>query len=106
MAKDNDGKLDRFVAVQETVSKKKFGSDAAARAVGMLTMAHYDCDTIPFLWKYAKTFALFDHIFESMNTPSTPNNIEVIAGQAGQTQWARDPNSGSPRSNRNPAFRS
>ena len=95
VAKDNDGKLDRFVAVQETVSKKKFGSDAAARAVGMLTMAHYDCDTIPFLWKYAKTFALFDHIFESMNTPSTPNNIEVIAGQAGQTQWARDPNSGS-----------
>jgi phospholipase C len=93
LAKDNGGKLDQFVVAQEAASKRKLSNDAA-RAIGMLTMAHYDCDTIPFLWKYAKTFALFDHIFEGMNTPSTPNNIEVIAGQAGQTQWARDPNSG------------
>jgi phospholipase C len=95
LAKVNGGKLDRFVAEQEAASKRKLGSDAAARAVGMLTMAHYDCDTIPFLWKYAKTFALFDRIFEAMNTPSTPNNIEVIAAQAGQTQWARDPKAAS-----------
>jgi phospholipase C len=91
LAKENGGKLDRFVAAQEAASKKKFGDDAAARAVGLLTMAYYDCDTVPFLWKYAKTFTLFDRIFAAMNTPSTPNNVEVIAGQAGQTQWARNP---------------
>jgi phospholipase C len=54
-------------------------------------MAHYDCDTIPFLWKYAGTFALFDRMFAMTTGPSTPNNIAVIAGQAGQTQAARDP---------------
>jgi phospholipase C len=95
LAKENDGKLDRFVAAQEAASKKKFGNDASARAVGLLTMAYYDCNTIPFLWKYAKTFTLFDHIFAAMNAPSTPNNVEIIAGQAGQTQWARDPKSAS-----------
>ena len=46
-----------------TVSRKLFGNDAAARVLGLETMAHYDCDTIPFLWRYAHAFVLFDHIF-------------------------------------------
>jgi phospholipase C len=53
-------------------------------------MSHYDCDTIPFLWKYARTFTLFDHIFQAILGPSTSNSIAVIAAQAGQTQAARD----------------
>jgi phospholipase C len=89
-SKMNDGAMDRFVATQETVSAKKFGA-AAARDVGLLTMAHYDCDTIPYLWKYAHGFALFDHIFSAYAGPSTPSAVSLIAGQAGQTQWARDP---------------
>ncbi|HTX58713.1 MAG TPA: alkaline phosphatase family protein [Verrucomicrobiae bacterium] len=92
IAKIDGGKMDRFVAEQEAVSAKKFGAGSAgARAVGMLTMAHYDCDTIPYLWKYAHAFALFDHIFQGMTGPSTPAAVEVIAAQAGQTQWARNP---------------
>ncbi len=90
LAKMNGGKMDSFVAVQEAYSSKKFGP-ADARIVGLQTMAHYDCDTIPFLWKYAHAFALFDRIFQAMTGPSTPNNIAVIAAQAGQTQAARDP---------------
>jgi phospholipase C len=88
--KMNGGAMDRFVATQESLSLKKFGS-AGARDVGLTTMAHYDCDTIPFLWKYARTFALYDHIFSAFAGPSTPSAVSLIAGQAGQTQWARDP---------------
>ncbi|HUZ49676.1 MAG TPA: alkaline phosphatase family protein [Candidatus Dormibacteraeota bacterium] len=89
--KFDHGKMDDFVAEQERVSLAK-GYDAAdAQRIGELTMAHYDCDTIPYLWKYAHAFALFDHIFQGMTGPSTPGNIEAIAGQAGQTQWARNP---------------
>jgi phospholipase C len=88
--KMNGGAMDRFVATQETLSAKKFDR-AGARDVGLTTMAHYDCDTIPFLWKYARTFALYDHIFSAFAGPSTPSAISLIAGQAGQTQLARDP---------------
>ena len=91
LAKMNGGKMDAFVSTQEKLSLRKFGDVGDARSVGMLTMAHYDCDTIPFLWKYARTFALFDHVFEAIAGPSTPNNVSVIAAQAGQTQAARDP---------------
>jgi phospholipase C len=88
--KMNGGTMDAFVATQERFSAKRFDA-AGARDVGLLTMAHYDCDTIPFLWKYARSFALFDHIFSAMTGPSTPSAMELIAGQAGETQWARNP---------------
>ena len=90
LAKMDQGRMDAFVSTQETISMRKFHSVAAARAVGLETMAYYDCSTIPFLWKYAHTFALFDHIFQTMTGPSSPNNVAVIAAQAGQTQAARD----------------
>lgn len=89
-SKMNGGAMDHFVATQETLSGKKFDV-AGARDVGLLTMAHYDCDTIPYLWKYAHNFALFDHIFSAFAGPSTPSAVSLIAGQAGQTQWARTP---------------
>ncbi len=89
--KMHGGAMDAFVSTEERSSLKHFAQNAEdARDVGLTTMAHYDCDTIPFLWRYAQTFALFDRIFASMTAPSTPNNIAVIAAQAGQTQGARD----------------
>jgi phospholipase C len=99
--KMNGGKMDGFVAAQERVSQRKFGSEGA-RDVGLLTMAHYDCDTIPFLWKYARSFALYDRIFSAITGPSTPSAIELIAGQAGETQWARDPQSATAASDAGP----
>jgi len=64
-------------------------SDAAAKQFAHLVMSHIDCDTIPFFWNYANRFTLFDNIFATEDTPSTPNAIAMIAGQAGETQWVK-----------------
>ncbi|MBV8066530.1 MAG: phosphoesterase [Candidatus Eremiobacteraeota bacterium] len=88
--KMNGGKMNAFVSTQEQVSRRKLDA-AKSRDVGLLTMAHYDCETIPFLWKYASDFTLFDHIFSGMTGPSTPNAIALIAGQAGDVTNDLDP---------------
>ena len=88
-AKADDGKMDLYVAAEEGSRLREGATLAQAQHVGILTMAHEDCDTIPFLWKYAKSFVLFDHIFQAMYGPSTPGNIDLVAAQTGQTQWAR-----------------
>ena len=54
-----------------------------------LVMSYIDCDTIPFYWNYASRFTLFDNIFATEDTPSTPNAIAMIAGQSGETQWVK-----------------
>ncbi len=99
--KMHGGVMDAFVSAQERASQRRFDSDGA-RDVGLITMAHYDCDTIPFLWKYARRFALFDRMFSVMSGPSTPGALSLIAGQAGQTQWARDPQSSTAASDDGP----
>ncbi|MGB6644828.1 MAG: alkaline phosphatase family protein [Candidatus Cybelea sp.] len=48
----------------------------------------YDCDTVPYLWYYAKNFALFDHYFQGETGDSTPSNIQLFSGQIGQTEAA------------------
>lgn len=90
LAKSNHGRMDGFVKWEEDKASSGM-NPAVARQMGMLTMAHQDCNTIPFLWMYAHKFALYDHIFQAMYGPSTPGNIDLIAGQAGQSQAARHP---------------
>jgi phospholipase C len=51
-------------------------------------LSHLDCDTIPFMWKWANEFVLFDNFHQTIVGPSTPNAIAMIAGQSGETQWA------------------
>jgi len=87
----DDGRMDLFVADEEFAQLGRGATREDAHAVGLLTMAYEDCDTIPFLWKYARDFALYDHIFQGMYGPSTPGNIDIIAAQAGQSQLARHP---------------
>ncbi|HSY36397.1 MAG TPA: alkaline phosphatase family protein [Acidobacteriaceae bacterium] len=65
-----------------TLERKQFGE---------LVMSHVDCDTVPFLWRYADRFTLFDHFMDTIVGPSTPNAIAMIAGQAGETQWMLHP---------------
>lgn len=93
IAKTDHGRMDDFVGYEE---KRLLDTTAAspqlARQMGILTMAHEDCHTVPFLWRYAHRFTLYDHIFQAMYGPSTPGNIDLIAGQTGQTQAARHPN--------------
>jgi phospholipase C len=89
--KMDGGRMDDFIGAQEKDSEGDYSKLSDARRVGLLTMSHYDCDTIPYLWKYARTFALYDHFFQGMTGPSTPGNIEIIAAQTGETQAARFP---------------
>lgn len=96
-------KMDRF-AISEEDKRVKSAKPAeagkpptggkpslAAKQMGELAMAYEDCDTVPFLWRYADRFVLFDHIFQEMVGPSTLGNIAIIAAQTGQTQWALHP---------------
>ena len=73
-----DGKPDKA----PTLERKQFGE---------LVMSHVDCDTVPFLWRYADRFTLFDHFMDTIVGPSTPNAIAMIAGQGGETQWMLHP---------------
>jgi len=92
LAKSDGGRMDNFVAYEEKNLVNFSGyPPQAARELGVLTMAHEDCTTIPFLWMYAHRFTIYDHIFQAMYGPSTPGNIDLIAGQTGQTQAARHP---------------
>ncbi len=67
---------------------------ALGKQYAQLVMSYIDCDTIPFMWRYASRFTLFDNIFATEDTPSTPNAIALIAGQAGETQWVKHGNAG------------
>jgi phospholipase C len=64
-------------------------NEAQGTQFARLVMSHIDCDTIPFFWLYASRFILFDNKFATEDTPSTPNAIAMIAGQAGETQWVK-----------------
>ncbi len=91
LLKMNRDAMNGYIAVQEQSSAKDGYGPDDQRRLGQLTMAYYDCDTIPFLWRYARSFTLWDHFYQAMTGPSTPGNIEVIAAQTGQTQAARNP---------------
>jgi phospholipase C len=88
IAKADGGRMDKFIDYEEN---NPYATPQLARQTGILTMAYEDCSTVPFLWMYAHHFALYDHIFQAMYGPSTPGNIDLIAGQTGQTQAARHP---------------
>jgi phospholipase C len=67
-------------------------------------VGHVDCDTIPFMWSWAKHFVLFDNFRQTIVGPSTPNAIAIIAGQSGETQWALHPDEGASVTYANPIF--
>ena len=83
--------MDGFAAEEykRFASKGKPEDQAMGTQFARLVMSHIDCDTIPFFWNYANRFTLFDNIFATEDTPSTPNAIAMIAGQAGETQWVK-----------------
>ena len=69
-------------------------SDALGKQYANLVMSHVDCRTIPFFWQYANRFTLFDNIFATEDTPSSPNAVAMIAGQSGETQWVKHGSAG------------
>lgn len=64
------------------------GISLAQKQKAETDIGHIDCDTIPFMWSWAKNFVLFDNFHQTVVGPSTPNAIALIAGQSGETQWA------------------
>ena len=97
---------DRYAMNQEGLTTDAFGhivtkTGAAPTAISLAQkqeteadISHIDCDTIPFMWFWAKNFALFDNFRQTIVGPSTPNAIALIAGQSGETQWALHSNEG------------
>ena len=107
---------DRYAMDQEGLTTDNSGNivtpnGAAPTAISLAQqqkaetdIGHIDCDTIPFMWSWAKNFVLFDNFRQSIVGPSTPNAIALIAGQSGQTQWALHNNQGATVAYTNPAF--
>lgn len=91
--KSGVAQMDRFSL--DEYSKYAKAGNAASEAQGTqfaeLVMSHIDCDTIPFFWQYANRFTIFDNIFATEDTPSTPNAVAMLAGQSGETQWVKHP---------------
>ena len=86
-------RMDKFAEVEWRRYARSGGAarEAMGKQFARLVMAHIDCDTIPFFWRYASRFAIFDNIFATEDTPSTPNAVAMIAGQSGETQWVKHP---------------
>jgi phospholipase C len=107
---------DRYAMDQEGLTTDASGNIVTNKGVAptAITLAqkqkaetdigHIDCDTIPFMWWWAKNFVLFDNFRQTIVGPSTPNAIALIAGQSGQTQWALHNNEGATTTYANPAF--
>lgn len=82
-------RMDGFSQDEFTGKATSAANEAKGRQFANLVMSHIDCDTIPFFWRYASRFTIFDNIFATEDTPSTPNAIAMIAGQSGETQWVK-----------------
>jgi phospholipase C len=83
--------MDQFAYDEYTRFAKNGGTanNAKGTQYARLVMSHIDCKTIPFFWQWASHFTIFDNIFATEDTPSTPNAIAMIAGQSGETQWVK-----------------
>ena len=83
--------MDKFAYDEYTrfASKGGAANNAEGTQFARLVMSHIDCDTIPFFWAWASRFTIFDNIYATEDTPSTPNAVAMIAGQSGETQWVK-----------------
>jgi len=107
---------DRYAMDQESLTTDAAGNivtktgaaptviSLAQKQKAMTDISHIDCDTIPFMWRWAKNFVLFDNFHQTTVGPSTPNAISLISGQSGETQWALHNNEGPTVTYANPAF--
>lgn len=83
--------MDKFSLTEELKYSPQGNPSLKPKQFGELAMAYEDCDTVPFLWQYAKNFTLYDHIFQQVTAPATPGNPVIIGAQAGETLWLLHP---------------
>jgi len=88
---DGQPRMDRYAYQEYHRFAVKGGAAnlAEGKQYARLVMSHVDCDTIPLFWRWASRFTIFDAIFATEDTPSTPNAVAMIAGQSGETQWVK-----------------
>lgn len=83
-------KMDGFAADEyNRYATGTAAGEAKGTQFARLVMSHIDCETIPFFWYWASRFTIFDNIFATEDTPSTPNAVAMLAGQSGETQWVK-----------------
>jgi phospholipase C len=92
------GKMDNFLVENETsnpvttaptaLPANPTAAEIEAHNSALNILATYDCNTVPYLWYYAKNFTLFDHYFQANTGQSTPGNVQLFAAQMGQTEVA------------------
>ncbi len=87
-------RMNRYAESEEEKYFQNGKPTLMAKQFGELTMAYEDCNTVPFLWRFADRFTLMDHIFQLVTGPSTPGNLDIIAAQTGVTQWVEHPEQG------------
>ncbi len=107
---------DRYALDEESLTTDSFGNIVTSKGVAPTSMtlaavqkaqddvSHIDCDTIPFMWSWAKNFVLYDNFHQTIVGPSTPNALAVLSGQTGATQWALHPDQGATTTYPNPSF--
>ncbi|MGB3583709.1 MAG: alkaline phosphatase family protein, partial [Roseiarcus sp.] len=63
--KNGVAQMDKFAFVEwyRYAHSGSAQGEAMGKQFARLVMAHIDCDTIPFFWRYASRFAIFDNIF-------------------------------------------
>jgi phospholipase C len=93
---NNEAQMDQFAFDEYTRFASKGGAANISQGTqyANLVMSHIDCETIPFFWKWASRFTIFDNIFATEDTPSTPNAVAMLAGQSGETQWVKHGSNG------------
>ncbi len=81
-------RMDGFAADEYSrYANRSAAGQAKGKQFARLVMSHIDCETIPFFWRWASRFTIFDNIFATEDTPSAPNAVAMLAGQSGETQW-------------------
>ncbi len=89
----DNGKMDGFLTENEgsnptPLPASPSAADIAGHNSALAIESVYDCDTVPYLWYYAKNFTLFDRYFQADTGQSTPANVQLFAAQIGQTEAA------------------
>src|SRR6202167_3117127 len=64
-----------FVEWQRYAHSGSAQGEAMGKQFARLVMAHIDCDTIPFFWRYASRFTIFDKIFAPEKHPHSPKPL-------------------------------
>jgi phospholipase C len=91
----NDGAMNGFVATAEQPGGRACGDTAriCATASPPDVMGYHDAREIPNYWRWARDFALQDHMFEPTASWSLPAHLFMVSGWSARCTRGGDPSS-------------